>query len=213
MLVDDHELVRMGLRVVLERLPLLELVGEADSVETAIAKASLLRPDVILMDLWLGSGSGGGVDACKEILRTNGAVKVIFLSAHADEHSVIAAVLAGASGFFEKVIAPEALLDCIRKVAAGNSILDPIFSQLVIDHLSQIRKSDDQRHLLQTLTKQEMKILKFVVEGKTNKEIARMVGLSDKTVRNYLSNVFQKLNVERRSQAIGVFMKLDREVA
>lgn len=212
MLVDDHELVRMGLRVVLEScVPALELVGEADSVDSAIAKASHLRPDVVLMDLCLGSGSG--IDACREILAANSAIKVIFLSSYADEDSIIATVLAGASGFFQKDIPPEALIECIRKVASGFSILNPQISKMVIDHLSQGKKADDQRSLLDTLTPQEMKILKLVVEGKTNKEIAKVVGLSDKTVRNYLSNVFQKLNVERRSHAVAVFLKYDRDIA
>lgn len=215
MLVDDHELVRVGLRVIIESCaPLLELVGEADSVDTAIARAHQLRPDVVLMDLYFGGttdgASSGGIIACREILAANPGVKVIFLSSFADEESMIATVLAGAAGFFEKDISPEGLLDCIRKVAGGHSILDPKISSLVIAHLSQEKKLDDQQSLLETLTAQETKILKLVVEGKTNKEIARMVGLSDKTVRNYLSNAFQKLNVERRSHAVAVFMKLER---
>lgn len=215
MLVDDHELVRLGLRVVIEGCaPLLELVGEADSVETAIARAHQARPDVVLMDLYFGGAAGnassGGIDACREILAANPGAKVIFLSSYADEESIIATVLAGASGFFEKDIAPELLISCIRKVAEGQSILDPKISRMVIDHLTEVKKLGDQQSLLETLTAQETKILKLVVEGKTNKEIARLVGLSDKTVRNYLSNVFQKLNVERRSHAVAIFMKLER---
>lgn len=210
MLVDDHELVRLGLRVIVESCsPSLELVGEADSVDSAIIKAGFLRPDVILMDLYLGGGTG--IDACREILAANQSTKVIFLSSYSDQESIIATVLAGAAGFLIKAISSEELLECIRKVANGHSILNPDIAKMVIDHLNQTKKLDDQRSLLQRLTAQEMKILRLVVEGKTNKEIAKVVGLSDKTVRNYLSNVFQKLNVERRSHAVAVYMKLERD--
>ncbi|MDB5864798.1 MAG: devR [Betaproteobacteria bacterium] len=203
LLVDDHEVVRLGLRTLFARSSQVEVVGEAARVADAISEARRLRPAVVLMDLRLGDESG--VDACRAILSHEPSTRVLFLTSYPDEQAVRATVLAGAAGYLLKEIGHRALIEAIEAVAAGQSILDPKVTQSVLTQLSDGAKA---MHTAEALSPQEKRVLAHVVEGKTNKEIAIALGLSDKTIKNYLSNAFQKLQVNRRSHAAVAFTKL-----
>lgn len=202
--VDDHEVVRIGLIGLLNRTGRIEVVGEAGSVAQAVAEARRLKPDLVLMDLRLSDGSG--LEACREILSTQPETRVLFLTSYSDDEAVAATLLARASGYLLKDIGREALIRAIEAVADGQSILDPRVTKSVIDRVRSLleapaaRRKDD-------LSQQEARVLALVVEGKTNKEIARDLDLSAKTVKNYLSNAFQKLHVGRRSQAAAIFSR------
>jgi DNA-binding NarL/FixJ family response regulator len=193
LLVDDHEVVRAGLRTLLGDIEGIEIVGDAGTVAEAVEEAARLRPAVVLMDLRLPDGSG--LDACREILSSAPETRILFLTSHSDEQAVMSTVLAGAAGYVLKDIGHHALVCAIRDAAAGRPILDARVTQPVI---SRLQKAD-------ALSAQERRVLALVVEGKTNKEIAAALELSDKTVKNYLSNAFQKLGVSRRSQAAVLF--------
>lgn len=198
LIVDDHEVVREGLRALLNRKEGLAVVGEAGSVEQAIAEAAKTEPDVIVMDVRLPDGSG--IEACREIRQVRPQTKVIMLTSYADEDAVFASILAGAAGYLLKQTRGNALAEAIAAVMRGESLLDPAVTQKVLERvrMSGQRSEDDP---LSALTEQEHKILLLIAEGKTNKEIADEVFLSDKTVKNYVSNILSKLNLRRRSEA------------
>jgi two-component system response regulator DevR len=204
MLVDDHEVVRLGLRALFKQTGKAEVVAEAGTVADAIERAAKHRPDLVLMDLRLPDGTG--LDACREILSANPGTRVLFLTSHSDEEAVTSTILAGAAGYLLKEIGSKALINAIETVYSGQSILDPKVTKAVLNRMSLLatgavaRRATDEK-----LSPQERRILALVVEGKTNKEIAKALDLSDKTVKNYLSNAFQKLNVRRRSQAAALF--------
>ena len=189
LIVDDHQLVRAGLRTLLAHADDLEIVGEAGCVADAVREAALLAPDVVLMDLRLPDGTG--IDACREILSNAAHTRVLFLTSYADEQAVISTVLAGAVGYLMKDIEYHALVSAIRDAAAGRPIVDPRVTEPVVGKLQRA----------EALTAQERRVLELVVQGKTNKQIAITLGLSDKTVKNYLSNAFQKLEISRRGEA------------
>ena len=190
LLVDDHEVVRAGLRALLNGIEGMEIVGDAGSVAEAVREAARLLPQVILMDLRLPDGSG--LDACREILSAAPRTRILFLTSYSDEQAVMSTVLAGAAGYVLKDIGHRALVEAIREAAAGRSILDPRITEPVVSRV---------RNTAAALSAQEQRVLSLVVEGKTNKEIAAALGLSDKTVKNYLSNAFLKLGISRRVQA------------
>ena len=198
LLVDDHEVVREGLRALLARREGFEIVGQAGTVEQAIAEAARFEPDVIVMDVRLPDGSG--IEACREIREARPETKVIMLTSYADDDAVFASILAGAAGYVLKQTRGSALADAIAAVARGESLLDAAVTQKVMERVRSAsqRKPDDP---LDALTEQEHKILALIAEGKTNKEIAAEVYLSDKTVKNYVSNILSKLNMRRRSEA------------
>jgi DNA-binding NarL/FixJ family response regulator len=204
MLVDDHEVVRLGLRALFSQTGRVEVVAEAGTVADAIERAAKHRPDLVLMDLRLPDGTG--LDACRDILSANPGTRVLFLTSHSDEEAVTSTILAGAAGYLLKEIGSKALINAIETVYGGESILDPKVTRSVLNRMSLLatgvvaRRANDEK-----LSPQERRILGLVVEGKTNKEIAKALALSDKTVKNYLSNAFQKLNVRRRSQAAALF--------
>ena len=204
LLVDDHEVIRVGLRTVLGQTQGVAVIGEAGTMAEAVQQAQRLKPDVILMDVRLPDGSG--IDACREILGALPETRVIFLTSYADDDSVLAAVIAGAHGYVLKEIDSPALLEAIRSVAKGQSILDSHVTERALRWLRGLHDLPATPGTDQ-LSSQEERVVALVAEGKTNKEIAVALGLSDKTVKNYLANVFQKLRITRRAQAAAFFVK------
>jgi len=202
LIIDDHEVVRAGLRTLLKRWPNIDVVGEAATAADGIEQSRSSEPDVVLMDMRLPDGTG--VDACREIRATSPQTKVVFLTAFADEDAVMSAIFAGADGYLLKEIGGDALVNAIETVARGHSILDPLVTRAVLDGMRSMSIANEPAR--QTpLSPQEQHVLALVAEGKTNKEIAADLGLSYKTVKNYLSNVFQKLQVSHRSQAAALY--------
>jgi two-component system, NarL family, response regulator DevR len=198
MLVDDHEVVRQGVRALLESADDMVVVAEADSVVGAITTAGSALPDVIVMDVRLTDGSG--IEATREIRARRPETKVIMLTSFADDDALFASIMAGAAGYVLKQIKSNDLLRSIRTVAAGNSLLDPSVTGSVLDRL---RKG---KHMLKDeklarLSPQEERILGLVAEGRTNKEIGDALGLAEKTVKNYVSSILTKLEVTRRAEA------------
>jgi two-component system, NarL family, response regulator DevR len=204
LLVDDHEVLRLGLRTLFTESDGFEVVGEAGTMVDAIASAAKLKPDVVLMDVRLPDGSG--VQACREIRAARPETRVLFLTSYADEDSVLATILAGAYGFLLKEVSSEELIRAMRTVAGGRSILDPAVTQRVLDRVKGLSgaAASDKRD---ELSAQEERVLALVAEGKTNKEIATILHLSDKTVGHYLESIYQKLQVTRRSQAAVYYTK------
>ena len=198
LIVDDHEVVREGLRSLLNRREGITIVGDAGTVATAIEEAARLRPDVVIMDVRLPDGSG--VEACREIRQENPDTKVIMLTSYADDEAVFASILAGAAGYLLKQTRGQALAEAIEAVSQGGSLLDPAVTQKVLERVRSLggRRPDDS---LASLSEQEQKILLLIAEGKTNKEIAEEIFLSDKTVKNYVSSILSKLNLRRRAEA------------
>jgi len=197
LLVDDHEVVRMGLRTLLERRDNIAVVGEAGTVEEAIAAAERTEPDVIVMDIRLPDGNG--VDACREIRGHRPETKVIMLTSYADDEAIYGSIMAGASGYLLKQTRGQDLASAIERVAAGESLLDPGITEKVLKRMRELAEGESDE--LAVLTPQERKIIGLIAEGKTNKEIAEDVFLSDKTVKNYVSSILSKLNLRRRSEA------------
>ncbi|MEO8449613.1 MAG: response regulator transcription factor [Gemmatimonadota bacterium] len=198
LMVDDSEVVRVGLAAVLSQDPALEIVGQAATSEAAVAAADRLTPDVILMDVRIPEA--GGIEACRLIVEAHPYIRVLFLSAFADEEIVRAAILVGGRGYLLKEIDTRSLIDSIKKVAVGDSILDPAITSGVLDWVMRSVVTPGQPDPDQ-LSPQEQRIVALVAQGKTNKEIAIAMDLSPKTVKNYLHNVFEKLGIQRRSQA------------
>ena len=205
MVVDDHEVVRLGLSALFRQTSGIEVVAEAGSVADAVKGAAQQRPDVVLMDLRLPDGTG--IDACRDILSAQPGTRVLFLTSHSDEEAVVSTILAGAAGYLLKEVGSRALIDAIELVHGGQSILDPKVTTAVLRRMSMLdgKAAAAKQPSRDILSPQERRILALVVEGKTNKEIAKALGLSDKTVKNYLSNAFQKLHVGRRSHAAALY--------
>ena len=198
LVVDDHEVVRQGLVALLDRRPNFQVVAEAGSVEEALAEARRHQPDIVVMDVRLPDGSG--VEACREIRAELPETRVIMLTSFPDDEAVLSAIVAGASGYLLKQIRARDLVSALEAVGRGESLLDPAVTERVLARVRQIA-SGEQHDELAGLTAQERKILLLVAEGKTNKAIAAEIFLSDKTVKNYVSSILAKLNLERRAQA------------
>ncbi|MGZ3586116.1 MAG: response regulator [Candidatus Limnocylindrales bacterium] len=204
LVVDDHEVVRQGLVSLLDRRAGLQVVAEASTVAEAIEQAHRQRPDLIVMDVRLPDGSG--IEACRDIRAEMPETRVVMLTSYPDEEAVMSAIIAGASGYLLKQIRARDLVNALEAVGRGESLLDPAVTSQVLERIRRIA-ANDQPDELAELTQQERKILMLVAEGKTNKEIAAEVFLSDKTVKNYVSSILSKLNLERRAQAAAFVAK------
>ncbi len=204
LLVDDHQVVLVGLRTVLHNRQGITVVGEVGSRADAVRVAKRLKPDIILMDVRLPDGSG--VEACREILARQPTTRVIFLTSFADDEFALAAMLVGAQGYVLKTIDADLLIRSIHAVFNGQSLLSPALTQRALIRMKgEAAQAGPVRK--QSLAPQEERVLALVAEGLTNKEIGAALQLSDKTVKNYLSNMFQKLRITRRAQAATFFVK------
>ena len=197
LLVDDHEVVREGLRTLLARRQNVLVVGEASTVAEAVHTAAKAKPDVVIMDVRLPDGSG--VEACRAIRDRRPETRVIMLTSYADDEALFASILAGASGYLLKQTRGQALVDAIESVAKGRSLLDPDVTEKVLERVRRGRKEEDPAFA--SLTDQERKVLEQMAEGKTNREIGAALFLSEKTVKNYVSRILDKLGLKRRAEA------------
>lgn len=202
LIVDDHEVVRLGLKALFDSYEHLEVVGEAANAQEAIEEAIKLKPDIVIMDVRMPDISG--IEACREIRSQNQDIKVIMLTSYADDEAVLASVMAGAEGYVLKKIWSGDLIKAIETVYQGGKLLDR-------EQIEQLKKRLNQSEFfeLKELTEQEKKVLALIAEAKTNKEIAQCLYISEKTVRNYVSSIFRKLNLTNRSQAAVLAQRLN----
>ena len=205
-LVDDHEVVRQGVRALLDAEPDISVVGEAASVGEAIRRVGFDHPDIVILDVRLPDGSG--VEACREIRARWPEVRVLMLTSFADDEALFASILAGASGYVLKQIRGNELIESVRKVGRGESLLDTEMTDRVF---RRIRGEDADDPLLSRLSKQERKILDHIAAGFTNRQIAEEMFLAEKTVKNYVSNVLAKLEMSRRSEAAAYAARVEAE--
>lgn len=199
-LVEDQTIVRSGLRALLQLYDHVEVVGEAATLQEAIFKAKTLHPHVILLDIRLPDGSGA--EGCQEILRHCPNSRVLFLTAFTDDDTILTAIRGGAQGFLVKGITPDTLVQAIETVVAGGSILDPAITDRVMKWVMETKSFAPPLQSLEVLSPQEQRVLQLMAECKTNKEIAETLQLSPKTIKNYVSHIFQKLYLTRRAQAV-----------
>ena len=202
-LLDDHEVVRRGLRELLQAEGDIEVVGESGSALQAIHRAPALRPDVAILDARLPDGSG--IDVCRDIRSVDPSIRALILTSFEDDEALFAAIMAGAAGYVLKQIRGHDLVNAVRRVAAGQSLLDPAVTQRVLERIRNPHELPDQ---LKALTEQERKILGYVADGLTNRQIAAQIFLAEKTVKNYVSSLLSKLGLERRTQAAILAVKL-----
>ena len=204
LIVDDHEVVRQGLVALLDRRDGFQVVAEAGTVAEAVEQARKFEPDIVVMDVRLPDGSG--IEACRDIRADLPATRVVMLTSYPDEEAVLSAIVAGAAGYLLKQIRARDLVAALEAVGRGESLLDPAVTGKVLERVRRIA-TGGQTDETAMLTAQEQKILMLVAEGMTNKEIAADVFLSDKTVKNYVSSILSKLNLERRAQAAAFVAK------
>ena len=195
-LLDDHEIVRRGVRELLEAEGDLEVVGEAGTAAEALARIPPTRPDVAVLDVRLPDGDG--VEVCREIRSAHPEIHCLMLTSFADDEALFQAIVAGASGYVLKQIKGADVVEAVRAVASGRSLLDPSVTARVLERL---RSGSDEDELLARLSPQERNILRLIADGLTNRQIAEEVHLAEKTVKNYVSNLLAKLGMERRTQA------------
>ena len=197
LLVDDHEVVRKGLRAMLEAQEDIEVVAEAGTAEEAVAKARAIRPDVVVMDVRLPDASG--VVACRDIRSALPDTAVLMLTSFSDDQALFDSIMAGAAGYVLKQIKGGELVDGIRRVAGGESLLDPAVTARVLDRVRNPQGDEDPR--LARLTPTELRILEMIAEGLTNREIGERIHLAEKTIKNYVSTILSKLQMTRRAEA------------
>ena len=202
LLCDDHEVVREGLRGLIGRQESMTVVGEAGTVAEAIAAAARAKPDVVIMDVRLPDGSG--VEACRAIRGAMPETKVIMLTSYADDEALFASIIAGASGYLLKQTRGQTVIDAITTVASGRSLLDPDVTGKVLERIRESRGDDP---AIASLTDQERKVLEGLAEGHTNREIGEKLFLSEKTVKNYVSRILDKLGLSRRAEAAAYMAK------
>jgi len=197
-LLDDHEVVRLGLHQLLDAEPDIEVVGDGATAAEAIARIPAVRPDVAVLDVRLPDGDG--ITVCREIRSSmENPPACLMLTSYSDDQALFTAIMAGASGYLLKQIHGDALIDAVRRIAAGESLLDPTMTVKVLERLRHPVAEEDPRYA--ALTEQERRILAEIAEGKTNRQIAQSLFLAEKTVKNYVSSLLRKLNVERRTEA------------
>ena len=194
-LLDDHEIVRRGLRELLEAEDDLEVVGEAGTAAEALARIPATRPDVAVLDVRLPDGDG--VSVCRDVRSQNAAVRCLMLTSFSDDEALFSAIMAGASGYVLKQVRGTDLVDAIRRVGRGESLIDPSLTSRVLERL----RGGDDDDLLRQLTPQERTLLDLLAEGLTNRQIGERMFLAEKTVKNYVSNLLGKLNMGRRTEA------------
>ncbi|WP_402465086.1 response regulator [Isoptericola aurantiacus] len=195
-LLDDHELVRRGLEGLLEAAGGFEVVGVSGSAREAVREIPRCRPDVALLDVRLQDGSG--IEVCRELHSRVPEVRVLMLTSYDDDEALFAAIMAGASGYLMKVITGSDVIDAVRRVATGQSLIDPALTSRVLERL---RAGSAEAPALASLSEQEHKVLMLIAEGLTNRQIGGQMFLSEKTVKNYVSNILTKLDLESRTQA------------
>ncbi len=207
-LVDDHEMVREGLRTFLSREDDMVIVGEAGTAVDALKLVKRLQPHLVLLDLLLPDTSG--MDMCRKLLSVVPKPRILVLTGYAEDATVIAALQSGAHGYVLKDVRLDELLRAVRTVAGGRGYLDPRITQQTLNWVKSTSLLGDHSQGLARLSRQERLILPLLAEGKTNKEIAVQLNLSDKTIKNYLANIFTKIHVKRRSEAVAWFIKENR---
>ena len=198
LIVDDHEVVRLGLRTLLDRQPNFMVVDEAATAKEAVQKTLLLHPDVVVMDIRLLGGSG--IDACRRIVEQTPETKVIMLTSYAEDEMLFDAIAAGACGYVLKQIGSDDLIRAVEAVGRGEALLDSALTQRVFDRVREATRKEHEASFA-NLTEQEMRVLAQVAEGKTNREIAQVLFLGEGTVRNYVSSILKKLNLTNRAEA------------
>jgi DNA-binding NarL/FixJ family response regulator len=204
-LLDDHEVVRRGLRELIDSEEDLDVVGEAGSAGMALAGIASTHPDVAVLDVRLPDGNG--VEVCREVRARDPRIAVLMLTSFSDDEALFDAIMAGAAGYVLKDVRGNDLISAIRNVAAGNSLLDPSVTGKVLERL---RKGDEEDPRLASLSDQERRILELIAEGLTNRQIAERMHLAEKTVKNYVSNLLAKLGMHRRTEAAVFYTQLDR---
>lgn len=202
-LLDDHEIVRQGIRTLLESAGDIEVVGESGSAEDAARRIPALKPDVAVLDGRLPDGSG--IEVCRTVRSVDPSIRALILTSYDDDEALFSAIMAGAAGYVLKEIKSSDLLSAVRQVAAGQSLIDPALVTRVLDR---VRNPVTVAPELAELTEQEMRMLEYIAEGLTNRQIGERMFLAEKTVKNYVSNVLSKLGVERRTQAAVIATKL-----
>lgn len=203
-LTDDHEVVREGVRTLLEAADGIEVVGEAATAEDARNRIPAVSPDVAVLDVRLPDGDG--VEVCRDVRSRHPEIACLILTSFADDEALFDAIMAGAAGYVLKQIKGHDLVDAVRRVAAGESLLDPKVTERVLQRL---RRGPEEDERLAGLTDQERKILDLIAEGMTNRQIAEEIHLAEKTVKNYVSNLLTKLGMERRTEAAVYAARLD----
>ncbi|MCJ7529571.1 MAG: response regulator transcription factor [Anaerolineales bacterium] len=198
LLVDDHEVVRLGLKALLERHPNFSVVAEASTAREAIEHVKTYSPDVVVMDIRLPGGSG--IEACQEITTNHPDTRVIMLTSYAEDEMLFSAIRAGAAGYVLKQIGAEDLVRAIEAVSRGEALLDPAVTQRVFQEVRKAAR-EEESSAFSVLTQQEKHVVNLVSEGKTNREIAKALYLGEGTVRNYVSSILSKLGVSNRAEA------------
>jgi DNA-binding NarL/FixJ family response regulator len=198
MLVDDHEVVRLGLKALIERQPGMEVVAEASGATEAVTKARAFKPDVVVLDIRLAGTSG--IDACREITTHVPDVKVIMLTSYAEDEKLFAAIRAGAAGYVLKQAGGQEVVRALEAVAQGQSLVDPALTERIFAEVRRAARAQEAA-AFSHLTDQERRVLALVADGKTNREIARDLHLGEGTVRNYVSNILSKLGLANRAEA------------
>ncbi len=198
-LLDDHEVVRAGLRDLLENADeSIAVVGEASSAEEALTRIAATRPDVAILDVRLGEGATDGIAVCREIRSAHPEIACLILTSFPDDEALLAAIMAGAAGYLLKEVRGRDIVGSVKRVARGESLLDPALTQKLLDRM---RAGVPENERLARLTTRERHVLDLVAEGKTNREIGAELYLAEKTVKNYVSNILSKLGMQRRTEA------------